>query len=121
MKQDGGVRRYSIDPGVDVKATPFGAYDAAFIMAVQARWFSLLDERNYVGNDVGKVVVEFRLHQDGRISDVRVIDSQVSEIFSWFCQRAILDPAPYRPFPSDLRRMLDGDYREIRFTFYYNQ
>jgi hypothetical protein len=121
MKQEGGMPRLSMDPGLDVKATPFGAYDTAFIMAVQARWFSLLDERNFVGNETGKVVVEFRLHQDGRITDIRVSDSQVSELLSWFCQRAVLDPAPYKPFPSDLRRLMDSEYREIRFTFYYNQ
>ena len=121
MKQAGGVARLAFDPGLDVKATPFGTYDSEFIMAVQARWFSLLDQRNFVGNESGRVVVQFRLHQDGRISDMKVEDSQVSEILSWFCQRAVLDPAPYKPFPSDLRRMMDNEYREIRFTFYYNQ
>jgi outer membrane biosynthesis protein TonB len=121
MKQEGGVRRAALDPGFNVKETPFGTYDAKFIQAVQARWFSLLDQRDYVGAESGRVVVEFRLKQDGRITNMRVVDSNVSEVLSWFCQRAILDPAPYEPFPSDLRRMMDTDYREIRFTFYYNQ
>lgn len=121
MRQEGGSRRFSIEPGLDVKATPFGAYDTAFIMAVQARWFSLLEDRQFVGNEAGKVVVEFRLHQDGRITNLRIIDSEVSQILSWFCQRAVQDPSPYRPFPSDLRRMMNNEYREIRFTFYYNQ
>jgi len=120
MRQHGGARLGPTD-GLDVKATPFGTYDALFIEAVQSRWFSLLDERNFVGNQAGKVMVEFRLHQDGRITDLSVVDSTVNELLSWFCQRAILDPAPYRPFPTDLRRMMSTDYREIRFTFYYNQ
>lgn len=121
MRQEGGVRRHSIASSMDVKATPFGAYDQAFIEAVQARWFSLLDERDFVGNQAGRVVVEFHLNQNGRVTALRVADSQVNETLSWICQRAILDPAPYRPFPPDLRRMLDRDYRPVRFTFYYNQ
>jgi hypothetical protein len=120
-RQEGGVRKHSLGTSLDVKSTPFGAYDALFIQAVQARWFNLLDERNYLGNQAGKVVVEFRLNYDGRITSLRVVESEVNEIMSWLCQCAILDPAPYRPFPSDLRRMLSHDYREVRFTFYYNQ
>ncbi len=120
MQQHGGAR-IGMAEGLDVRATPFGAYDAMFIEAVQSRWFSLLDERDFVGNQTGRVVVEFRLHEDGRITDISIVEASVSELLSWFCQRAVLDPAPYHPFPSDLRRMLNADYREIRFTFYYNQ
>jgi hypothetical protein len=120
MQQHGGAR-IGLAEGLDVKATPFGAYDAMFIEAVQSRWFDLLEQREFVGNQAGRVVVEFRLHQDGRITDLSVSEASVSELLAWFCQRAILDPSPYHPFPSDLKRMMNGDYREIRFTFYYNQ
>ena len=120
MQQHGGAR-IGLTEGLDVKATPFGTYDALFIEAVQSRWFNLLEERDFVGSQAGRVVVEFRLHQDGRITDLTVVEASVSELLAWFCQRAILDPSPYRPFPSDLRRMMNADYREIRFTFYYNQ
>jgi hypothetical protein len=37
MKQDGGMRRAALMSSFDVKATPFGAYDAAFIEAVTQR------------------------------------------------------------------------------------
>jgi outer membrane biosynthesis protein TonB len=121
MKQEGGVRRLALASSMNVRATPFGAYDAAFIAAVQARWFNLLDERTFAGSQSGKVVVEFNLNRDGRITEMRVVESEVSETLSWVCQRAILDPAPYRPFPPDLRRMLQRDFRPVRFTFYYNQ
>jgi hypothetical protein len=67
------------------------------------------------------VVVEFRLNANGNISALRVAETEVGDLLSWYCQAAILDPSPYRPFPSDLRRMLQNDYREIRFTFYYSQ
>ena len=120
-RQEGGVRRNTIGHNLDVRKSPFGSYDRMFIEAVQARWFNLLDERDFAGGQAGRVVLEFRLNHDGRITALRVIESDVDEILSWLCQRAILDPAPYREFPSDLRRMLSHDYREVRFTFYYNQ
>lgn len=120
MRQAGGSRRRG-HVAFDVKATPFGAYDQAFIEAVQSRWFNLLEERQFAPHEAGKVVVEFRLNYDGRITALRVVESEVNEHLSWTCQRAVLDPSPYRPFPSDMRRLVNNDFREIRFTFYYNQ
>jgi outer membrane biosynthesis protein TonB len=120
MKQDGGVKRYSLEMSPSAKATPFGSYDAAFIAAVQKRWFDILDARSYASDQTGRVVVEFRLYKDGRIMDLKVTDNDVTDTLAWACQRAILDPAPYAPFPPDLRRLLGEDYREVRFTFYYN-
>jgi hypothetical protein len=117
MRQDGGVqRRGSI--AVDVKATPFGAYDAAIIHAIQQRWYDILDESTILSRS-GKVVIEFRIHFDGRVTDLRVIDQDVGELLSLFCRRAISDPAPFAPWPSDMRRMVGKDYRDVRFTFYY--
>lgn len=120
MKEEGGVKQFSLDSNLDVTATPFGSYDAAFIAAVRARWFSLLDERDFVRNYSGKVVLEFRLNYSGHIAEIKVVENEVSETLSWICQRAVQDPSPYAPFPNDLRRMLGADYREVRFTFHYN-
>jgi outer membrane biosynthesis protein TonB len=120
MKQDGGVKKYSLQMSASAKATPFGSYDAAVIAAVQKRWFDILDARNYASDQSGKVVVEFHLYKDGSVMDLQVTENEVTDTLSWACQRAILDPAPYGPFPADLRRLLGADYREVRFTFYYN-
>lgn len=119
MKQDGGVKRYSLDPGLDVKATPFGSYDRVIIDAIQKRWFDLVDERDYARNSKGKVVLSFRLNSDGTVTQVKVLESQVSEILAILCQRAIVDPAPYAPWPSDMRRAVGANHRLVRFTFHY--
>jgi hypothetical protein len=42
MNQQGGVNRRGVI-SLDAKASPFGAYDAALIAAVQKRWYDLLD------------------------------------------------------------------------------
>ncbi len=119
IKQDGGVRRQALDPGFDVAASPFGAYDRALIEAISQRWYSLLDARDYASDSQGKVVLQFRLHYDGRITDLSVSENSAGEMLGLICQKAILDPAPFAVWPSDMRRML-GDTRFIQFTFYYN-
>ena len=120
MKQEGGVRRRVEITSVDAKATPFGAYDAMFIAAVQGRWYGLLDSRDFARDRTGKVVLDFRLNQDGRITEMKEVENDVGELLGLLCQKAVLDPAPFEKWPSDLRRMVGADYREVRFTFYYN-
>jgi hypothetical protein len=117
MKQDGGSsRRGKIS--FDVKATPFGAYDAAFIAAVQQRWYDLIDSSNFTPR-AGKVVLEFRLLSDGRITDMKMNGNDVGELLGLLCERAVLDPAPFPKWPSDMLRMIGINYRDIKFTFYY--
>jgi hypothetical protein len=120
MKQEGGVKRRALTSSLDVKATPFGAYDAAIIAAVQNRWYYLLDSRDFARDRTGKVVLEFRLNYDGRITDMKVAENTVDELLCLLCQKAILDPAPFARWPSDMRRLVGADYREVRFAFFYN-
>jgi hypothetical protein len=118
VEQDGGAKiRGKVS--FDVKATPFGAYDAAFIAAVQQRWYDLLDSSHFTQQS-GKVVLEFRLMYDGRITDMKVNGNDVGELLGLLCQRAVLDPAPYAQWPSDMRRAIGQNYREVTFTFFYN-
>lgn len=117
VKQDGGTKRRG-QVSFDVKATPFGAYDAAFIAAVQSRWYQLLDSHDFVQRS-GKVVLEFRLTYDGRITEMRMAGNEVGDVLSLLCQRAIMDNVPYATWPADMRRLIGGNHRDVTFTFYY--
>jgi outer membrane biosynthesis protein TonB len=119
MKPDGGVKRRLELSSFDAKATPFGAYDAAMVEAISQRWYSLLDERSYASDSRGKVVLQFVLHQDGRISDMNVAENSSTEMLSIICQKAVRDPEPYAAWPAEMRRTM-GEIRRIQFTFYYN-
>jgi len=119
MRQEGGTQRRGA-VALDVRGTPFGAYDAAIVAAIQKRWYDLLDERNTGVERAGKVIVEFRLNHTGRVSDVHVNESSVGDYLALLCQKAVEDPAPYPEWPSDMRRLNRADFREVRFTFYYN-
>jgi hypothetical protein len=117
MKQEGGVRRRG-SVSLDTKATPFGAYDAAVIAAVQKRWYDLLEDSTAAPKS-GKVVLDFRMHSDGHITDLKVVEQDVGEIRALYCRKAVSDPAPFAPWPSDMRRLVGRDYRDVKFTFYY--
>lgn len=116
---DGGTRRISIDPSFDVKSTPFGDYDRKFIDAVTDHWYDLLDSQRFALDRSGKVTLRFHLNYDGTISDIEVLENTVGELLSYVCRAALTDPAPFEKWPSDMRRMVGANFREITFTFYY--
>jgi len=118
MKQEGGVKNRGSMVSLDVKGTTFGAYDEAIIAAIQRRWYDILDESS-LPTRTGRVVIEFNLHADGRITGLKVSDEDVGDILAVYCRRAISDPAPYAPWPGDMRRQVGKEFREIKFTFYY--
>lgn len=120
MNQEGGVRRHLEISSLDARATPFGIYDAALVAAISQRWFALLDARDYASDSQGKVVLQFTLHFDGRITDMQPGENTAGEVLGLICEKAVLDPSPFAPWPSDMRHLMGGDERKITFTFYYH-
>ncbi len=118
MKQDGGISR-RLETSFDVKATQFGQYDSDFVDAVTYRWYSLLDSQQFALDRTGKVTVRFHLNYDGTITDMTVLQNTVGDLLGYVCQKAINDPAPFKPWPEDMRRLVGANSREITFTFYY--
>ncbi len=124
IKQEGGVERRAHVSMLDARRTEFGDYDAVFIGIVTARWYHLLDNNKYMLDRRGKVSLTFRLYQDGRISQVDVVENTVGDMLSLLCQKAVLDPAPFPKWPAEMRRQIkvqtDNEHRDIKFTFYYD-
>lgn len=120
MKQDGGVKRTVNMASLDAKGTPFGTYDALLVNAISQRWWDLLDSREYASEARGHVALQFKLHHDGRITEMKVLENTVSETLSLICQKAVLDPAPFDKWPTEMRLMVGADFRQIQFTFFYN-
>lgn len=120
MRQDGGVPRLSIVPSLDVKASPFGIYDAAMIYVISSTWYALLDESRFTYERSGKVVIRFTLHSDGTISDLKTLESEVGDTLAFMCETAIIKPQPFNRWPAIMRQEVGADTREITFTFHYN-
>lgn len=120
VRQSGGARRNATEASFDVKSTEFGAYDAAVVAAISKRWYDLLEARVVSTAMRGRVVLEFRLNSDGRITDMLERENNVSPELGLICQRAVAEPARYATWPAALRAIVGKDYRQVRFTFYYN-
>jgi hypothetical protein len=99
--------------------TPFAAYDTTVTEAISKRWYDLLDSGQFNSHRNGKVVVQFRLHSNGAVSDIKILDNNVGALLGYVCKKSIQDPAPFEKWPPDMQRMLNKDYRELTFTFYY--
>jgi hypothetical protein len=119
MRQEGGVPRVALSTSLDVKATPLGAYDAAFIEAVRQRWYDLLEQQKFALDRSGKVMLRFHLNYDGTITEMAVLQNTVGDLHGFVCQKAVNDPAPFAKWPEAIRRIVGQNYREITFTFYY--
>jgi hypothetical protein len=119
MQQDGGVKRRGLVSSLDVKESPFGNYDELVIIAIQQRWFDLLEQQDFTRGRTGKVVLEFRMMADGKVTNMRVADCDVGDLLAIVCQKAVLDPSPYAPWPPEMKRKIGVNFREVRFTFYY--
>jgi len=113
------MHRQALVPSLDVMSTPFGAYDEAIYEAVAQHWWDLLDSRQFASDRTGKVCVYFHLNYDGSVTDLEIRDNTVGDLLGLVCRDAIEGSAPFAPWPSDMRRMVGRNYREITFTFYY--
>lgn len=119
MRQEGGVRRHLDASAFDTIATPFGEYDRELIDAITTHWWDLLDRKEFSQDRTGKVTVQFTLRADGRVTDVHVVRNDVGDLLASVCELAITDPAPYAPWPVDMRRFYAKDSLDITFTFWY--
>jgi hypothetical protein len=117
MKHDSGSSRVGMSSSLDVRRTVTGDYDRTFVDAVQTRWDSLLEGKG--ATPIGQVRLEFKLHYDGRITDMKMPQNGVDAFFALLCQKAILDNAPYPRWTPEMRREIAGDTRVVTFTFYY--
>jgi outer membrane biosynthesis protein TonB len=118
MQQDGGARTRLVQ-SFDSKSTAFGEYDAKIVEAISQRWYDLLDSQKFAQDRSGKVTLRFHLNYNGTITDMTVVQSTVGDLLSYVCQSAVTDPAPFEAWPSDMRRQIGANFREITFTFYY--
>jgi hypothetical protein len=108
-----------MESSLDARATAFGAYDAAIVRAVQNRWYGLLENRSWAADRTGKVSLKFRLNSDGTVTEMAFLENTVDLALGMLCQSAISDSAPFGAWPSDMRREIGANFREVTFTFYY--
>lgn len=111
-------RHLAIEMPVSTTDGAIGEYDRGLLAAIQQRWFALLDTRQDTPAK-GKVVVEFQLYSNGSVAETRIAKSTVDKALDLLCQKAVLDPAPFSPWPYAVRKALTNECRRITLTFYF--
>jgi len=112
-----GVSRTGI-AAFNVAESPFGAYDKAIVRAVQARWYRLIEQHGLYER-AGEVTLHFQLLDDGTIRAMETKENTAGQILALFCEKAVVDSAPFEPLPDRLRILIGNEPREVNFTFYY--
>jgi outer membrane biosynthesis protein TonB len=102
------------------KTLTFKGYDQKLVSQIETQWNSLLQKEPIISDDAGEVIVKFRLHDDGRVSDIELA-GKTNSIFAPVCVEAVKNCSPFAKWSNDMRFMVGTNYREINFTFYFNQ
>ena len=98
---------------------PFKTYDRAFRNSIMQSWYTLLDKSKIGAHKTGKIVLQFHLNYDGRVTEMKVLEDGVGDEQAAVCQRAVLSVAPFPRWPEDMKRMVGENYRAITYTFNY--
>jgi periplasmic protein TonB len=71
-----------------------------YLAGVQQKIWMIWTQR--IHEDVGRTVkVQFTIHKDGSLSDVRVVESSGGALLDLAAQRAVQSAAPFAPFPNN--------------------
>ena len=102
---------------IDATFSQFGEYEQQFYAAVQAGWYQEIDFFQPIDTSA-RVVVQFRIHSDGTIDEVKVLHSTASEIATLICQTALTKRSPFRPWTEEMVKVF-GQERVIAVEFSY--
>src|SRR5437868_4716935 len=100
---------------------PFAAYDAFLENSITEHWYKLSEETPVpLANPIlgGKVILEFRLLPQGDIKGLKIVHTTSSEEGVQICQDAIVQSAPFPPWPIAMRNALTTAFVrcDLRFT-----
>ena len=106
------------DPGstiqFDTRGVEFGPWIRRFVAQVRRNWFipnAAMTFRGHVG-------IQFTVHRNGRITDVRIVRPSSIDAFNHAAYNAILGSNPTEPLPPEYP---DSAISPMTVTFYYNE
>ena len=116
IKQNGGAQRKG-PASLNVRLTGYGDYDARFVNAVRLAWMQYRAKPGWF--QPRTVMVQFKLHHDGTITDLAVGEKSAKTMQAYYCRQALEIPAPFAKWTDTMRREIGVDFRQCHFTFRY--
>jgi TonB family protein len=109
----GGVGEPGTAIQFDTKGIDFGPWIRRFVAQVRRNWWVPYAAMTFRG----RVVLQFNIHKDGRITDIAVVSPSSINAFNIAAQNAILGSNPTEPLPPDY----PDPMAFFTVTFYYNE
>lgn len=104
---------------VDARFSNYGDYTQRMLEAIQSSWWSIIERSRFEGLSRGNVIVRFRLHRDGTVTDTQVLGSEVTRVMTLACKDAVMAPAPYDIWRADMVAMY-GESDTVTINFIYH-
>lgn len=103
---------------IDARFSSYGDYSQRMLEAIQGSWWGIIERSHFDDFAAGYVVVRFRIHRDGTVTDAEVVSSTVPALAGLACKDAVTLPAPYDTWRADMVAML-GEDETVTITFHY--
>lgn len=104
---------------VDARFSNYGDYTQRMLEAIQSSWWSIIERSRFESVTRGNVIVRFRLHRDGTVTDARVLSTEVTRVMTLACKDAVMAPAPYDIWRADMVAMF-GESDTVTINFIYH-
>ena len=104
---------------IDARFSNYGDYTQRMLEAIQSSWWSIIERSRFEGVTRGSVIVRFRLHRDGTVTDAQILGSEVTRVMSLACKDAVMAPAPYDIWRADMVAMY-GESDTVTINFHYH-
>lgn len=116
MRSHGSTsRRGSL--AIDATFSEFGEYEQQFYAAVQTGWYQEIEFFQPIDTST-RVQVRFTLYADGRVENVKAVQTSASEIATFICETAITKRSPFRPWTKEMVQVF-GQQRTLHVVFHY--
>jgi TonB family protein len=109
----GGANEFGPHIQFDTKGVEFGPWIRRFVAQVRRNWFV----PNAAMLMRGRVVIQFNVHRDGRITDLTVVSPASVESFNTSALNALLSSNPTYALPPEY----PADQAFFTVTFFYNE
>lgn len=116
MRSKGSAsRRGSI--AIDATFSEFGEYEQQFYAAIQTGWYQEIEFFQPI-DTATRVRVQFTIYADGKVADVKAVQTTASEIATFICETAIAKRSPFRPWTKEMV-LVFGQQRTLTVMFHY--
>jgi len=103
---------------VDARFSNYGDYAQRMMEAIQSSWWDIIDRMRLESAVRGTVVVRFKLHRDGSITDATILFESVPRLMALACKDAVQSPAPFDAWRADMVALF-GTSDDVTITFHY--